>query len=176
MEEDLQNWCERQTEPPNYLLSILDRVRRHKELIDRRHNREEKEKFHKAITPEESYAQLIDFCNKFNIQPNKVLSSSKAKTLTRMKLIESLCLNVENSFLNYKRCGNVDDTLTKLKLLKPKMVEVSIKIDEKLQRETEELETLRKHKQEVEHRYLTQHNSSFDLSTSRIEPKHEKSQ
>jgi hypothetical protein len=37
---------------------------------------------------------LIEFCKKFDIQPDKVLTGPQAKTLTRIKLIESLCLNV----------------------------------------------------------------------------------
>ncbi|TNV80098.1 hypothetical protein FGO68_gene13020 [Halteria grandinella] len=165
VEDDLRNWCQNENEPPNYLLSILDRVKRYKEVLARKHTRDESEKTHQALTPEESYAQLVKFCKRFNIHPEKVLSASQAKTMTRMKLIESLCLNVDNSFLKYKQCGNVDETLTKMKLLKPKLTALKIKISDKLEEEARELETLRKHKIDIEHRYLNSPSPKNDLSS-----------
>ena len=39
-----------------------------------------------------------------------------------------MALNINNSFLNYKKCGNVDNTLTKLKLMPaPSTIDYSYK-------------------------------------------------
>lgn len=95
--------------------------------------REEKEHYQQAVVPHESYHKLVEFCTKFGIKTEKVFGPTQNKSLNRMKLVESLCLNVDNSFLNYKGCGSVDKTLTKMKLLKPKMVQVSVNIEKKLE-------------------------------------------
>ncbi len=55
------------------MLSILDRLRECKEKREKRIQRALEEKLSVAMTPGASYQKLIDFCNQYNLDPQKTL-------------------------------------------------------------------------------------------------------
>lgn len=63
----------------------------------------------------------MEFCKVHKLDPQKVINMYQQRDDMRIKLIESMCLNVESSFLNYKESGSIDKTLERLHLLKPKL-------------------------------------------------------
>lgn len=69
-----------------------------------------------------SYSKLQEFCQRFGIKPQSIINSEDAQSLTRIKLIESMCLNVDNTFYSYKSSGNLHKTLIKNHLLKPPVI------------------------------------------------------
>ena len=137
-------------EPPNYLISIVDKVRKHKIMRELKAKREDDENMHVLQTAEDTYKGLVDYCKQHGIQlsSNSTLSA-EPDAHTRRMLVESLCLNVDNSFVNYKGSGNVDKTLRKVNLVKSKLLNFDCTITEMLEKEAKELEAFRAKRKQI---------------------------
>ena len=68
-------------------------------------------------------------------------------------LIESLCLNVDNSYLSYKSCGNMDKALVKVKLVpEPKKLHIETPLEELVEAENKAISELRVQRREMAER------------------------
>ena len=55
IEDDIKAWCDRKEEPPDYVLSILDKINKYKENKERKAKRAQEIEMSKGLTPIESY-------------------------------------------------------------------------------------------------------------------------
>jgi hypothetical protein len=130
--DELRGWCERKEEPPEIMLSIIERINRHKQTKERQKQREEEEKNSVPLTADETYQRFLDFCKRHGIKTNKWLFAFKDPSEQRVKMIDSMCTNVDRSFFSYKETGSIDKTLVKLKFMRPKRTRVQLQIDQLL--------------------------------------------
>jgi hypothetical protein len=89
--------------------------------VERKKQKVIDEKNSKPMTKEEEYSKFMEFCILHKLDPLKVINAYQSREDMRIKLIESMCLNVGSCFLNYKESGSIDKTLVRLHLLKPKI-------------------------------------------------------
>lgn len=99
-----------------------------------------------------TYQQLLEFCEKHGIKLKRLANHEAAK-IQRKMLIESLCLNVNNSYLSYKSSGNMDKALVKVKLVpEPNKVHIETPLEELVEAENKAIAELRVQRREMAER------------------------
>ena len=76
-------WSRKKEEPPDYIIAIMERAKKNKALKASKLTKEERELMYTPASHEEIYNKLLEFCNKYHIKPDNILSATKAGILTR---------------------------------------------------------------------------------------------